>query len=175
MTINIPFAEALEQMPNFAKFTKQILSKKTKQEEFEIVAINEECRATKETTYKAKGSRDIYHSLFDWNRISSKALCYLGASIYLMPLPIYKGFELGDVKSTIVKLQLVDKSYIFPRGEIKDILVKVDKFIFRTYLLVLYMEDDKDVPIIMGRPFLATRKTLIDVAPREMIMRVNED
>lgn len=92
-----------------------------------------------------------------------------------MPLPIYKGFELGDVKSTIVKLQLVDKSYIFPRGEIKDILVKVDKFIFRTYLLVLYMEDDKDVPIIMGRPFLATRKTLIDVAPREMIMRVNED
>ena len=37
------------------------------------------------------------------------------------------------------------------------------------------MEEDKDVPIIMGRPFLATGRTLIDVAAGELIMRVNDE
>lgn len=72
----------------------------------------------------------------------------------------------------IVKLHLLDRSYIFARGKIEYILVKVDKFIFTTYFVVLDMEEDKDVPIIMGRPFLATGRTLIDVAAGEMIMRV---
>ena len=37
--------EALEQMPNYAKFMKQILSKKRWLEEFETVALNEKCSA----------------------------------------------------------------------------------------------------------------------------------
>ena len=45
LTINIPFAEALEQMPSYAKFMKQVLSKKKRLEEFETVALNEECSA----------------------------------------------------------------------------------------------------------------------------------
>ena len=42
-------------------------------------------------------------------------------------------------------------------------LVKVDKFIFPTYFIVLDMEEDKGVPIILGRPFLAIGRVLIDV------------
>ncbi|MGI4673519.1 hypothetical protein ACR2XN_29050, partial [Klebsiella pneumoniae] len=45
LQINIPFAEALEQMPSYAKFMKGILSKKLKLEELETVALTEECSA----------------------------------------------------------------------------------------------------------------------------------
>lgn len=45
LTINIPFVEALEQMFRYAMFMKQIFSKKKRLEEFETVALNEECHA----------------------------------------------------------------------------------------------------------------------------------
>ncbi|XP_073061697.1 uncharacterized protein [Primulina eburnea] len=44
--INIPFADALEQMPNYAKFIKDVMSKKRKLQEFETVKLTEECRAS---------------------------------------------------------------------------------------------------------------------------------
>ncbi|XP_022866955.1 uncharacterized protein LOC111386723 [Olea europaea var. sylvestris] len=70
---------------------------------------------------------------------------------------------LGEPKATIVTLQLADRSLTHPRGIIEDVLVKVDKLIFPADFLILDMEEDKDVPIILGRPFLATARALIDV------------
>ena len=49
---------------------------------------------------------------------------------------------------------------------IEDVLVKVDKFIFLADFVILYMEEDKEIPIILGRPFLAIGKPLIDVKKR---------
>ena len=43
--INIPFADALEQMPSYMKFMKEILSKKRRLSDFEIVNLTEECSA----------------------------------------------------------------------------------------------------------------------------------
>ncbi|XP_062086161.1 uncharacterized protein LOC133792268 [Humulus lupulus] len=43
--INIPFAEALEQMPSYVKFMKDILSNKRKMGDYETVALTEECSA----------------------------------------------------------------------------------------------------------------------------------
>ena len=43
--INIPFADTLEQMPNYVKFLKDIISKKRRLEEFETVKLSEECSA----------------------------------------------------------------------------------------------------------------------------------
>ena len=46
---------------------------------------------------------------------------------------------------------------------IEDVLVKVDKSIFPAYFIVLGMKKDKEIPIILGRPFLATGRGMIDV------------
>ena len=80
-----------------------------------------------------------------------------------MPLSIFRTLELGEVKPTTVSLQLVDRFIKHPRGIIEDVLVKVDKFIFLFDFIVLEMEEDRDVPLILGRAFLATGRTLIDV------------
>lgn len=53
-------------------------------------------------------------------------------------------------------------------------MAKVDKFIFPLYFVILDMEEDKNVSFIIGRPFMAIGRTLIDVAIRELIMRNNE-
>ena len=58
---------------------------------------------------------------------------------------------------------------------IEDVLVKVDKFIFLTYFIVLDMEEDKEIPIILGSPFLATGKAMIDVQKGELKLRVQDD
>ena len=42
-------------------------------------------------------------------------------------------------------------------------LVKVDKFIFPTDFIVLDIEENKEIPILLGRPFLATSRAMIDV------------
>ncbi|KAL5555523.1 hypothetical protein UlMin_037759 [Ulmus minor] len=62
-----------------------------------------------------------------------------------------------------------------PRGIIEDVLVKVDKFIFPVNFIVLDMEEDREVPLILGRPFLATGRTLIDVHQGKLILRVQDE
>ena len=84
------------------------------------------------------------------------ALCDLGASINLMLLSVFRQLQLVKAKPTTVTLQLADRSLAHPRGVIEDVLVKVDKFIFPADFIVLDMEEDTNVPIILGRPFLAT-------------------
>ena len=79
-----------------------------------------------------------------------------------MSLSIFRRLGLGEARSTTVTLQLADRSLKHPRGVIEDVLVKVDKFIFPADFIVLDMED-KEIPIILGRPFLATGRALIDV------------
>ena len=101
-----------------------------------------------------------------------RALCYLGASVNLIPSSILKKPKLGEAKPTIVTLQLADRTLKHLRGVTEDVLVKVGKFIFMENFLILDMEEDEEIPIILRRPFLVTRKALIDVHKGELKLRV---
>ncbi|KAL5578344.1 hypothetical protein UlMin_020043 [Ulmus minor] len=74
-----------------------------------------------------------------------------------------------------MSLQLADRSIAHPEGKIEDVLVKVDKFIFPVDFIILDYEADLEVPIILGRPFLATGRTLIDVQKGDLTMRVQDE
>ena len=106
------------------------------------------------------------------NSIFERALCDLGASINLLPLSIFRRLGLGKARPTNMTLQLVDRSLKQLRGVIEDVLVKVDKFIFPADFIVLDMEKDMEIPIILGRPFLATGRVMIDVQRGELELRV---
>ena len=92
-----------------------------------------------------------------------------------MPLSIFRRLGLGEARPTTITLQLADRSLKHPKGVIEDVLVKVSKFIFPTDFIVLDMEEDKEIPIILGRPFLATGREVIDVQRGELKLRVQED
>ncbi|KAL0458560.1 UNVERIFIED_CONTAM: hypothetical protein Slati_0483200 [Sesamum latifolium] len=80
-----------------------------------------------------------------------------------------------ELTPTIVTLQSADTSIKYPRGIIEDVLVKVGKFIIPVDFVVLDMEEDTNTPLILGRPFLATGKALIDVQKGQLTLRINDD
>src|SRR3954467_2481795 len=72
-------------------------------------------------------------------------------------------------------LQLADRSVIHPRGIVEDVLVKVDKFIYPVDLVVLDMAEDRSIPLILGRAFLKTARTIIDVDEGKIILRAGDE
>jgi hypothetical protein len=95
-----------------------------------------------------------------------KALLDLGAGINLLPYSVYQQLGLGELKPTIVILQLADRSIKKPRGIIEDVIIKVDKFFFPVDFIVLDTElvshPERLIPVILGRPFLATSNACIN-------------
>ena len=80
-----------------------------------------------------------------------------------MPLSVMKKLQIEEVKPTRISLQLADLSIKLPVGVVEDLLVKVGPFIFPVDFVILDMEEEVKSSIILGRPFLATRRALINV------------
>ncbi|XP_070028654.1 uncharacterized protein [Nicotiana sylvestris] len=104
-----------------------------------------------------------------------KALCGLGASINLMPLAIYTKLGIGRARLTSMLLQLADCTVKRPTRILDDVLVQVGKFVFPADFVILDCQVDEEIPIILGRPFLATGRALIDCETRELKMRLNDE
>ena len=92
-----------------------------------------------------------------------------------MPLSIVKRLKLGELTPTAMTLQMVDKTMAHLEGIFEDVLIKVGKFIFPMDFVVMDMEEDTQVPLLLGRPFLATRAALIDVKKGELTLRVGDE
>ncbi|GJY14082.1 hypothetical protein Tco_0383391 [Tanacetum coccineum] len=142
LSINIPFMEALEQMPKYAKFMKDLLSKKGKVDETSKITLNERCFDVllNKIPLKEKdpGSFTIPCTIGKFG--IDKALADLGASISLMPYSMYSRLVLGELKPTW-----------------------------------MYMKEDHKIPIILGRPFLATAHTMIDVFNKKISFEITFD
>ncbi|CAN6547010.1 unnamed protein product [Malus baccata var. baccata] len=80
----------------------------------------------------------------------------------------------GEIKPTSVILQLADRSVAYPRGIIEDLIIKVDNLYLLTDFVILDMDEDMQTPIILGRPFMATTRTLIDVEAGTLTLRVQD-
>uniref|UniRef100_A0A2N9F0Y9 Integrase catalytic domain-containing protein n=1 Tax=Fagus sylvatica TaxID=28930 RepID=A0A2N9F0Y9_FAGSY len=95
-----------------------------------------------------------------------RALLDLGASINLLPFTVYQQMGLGDLKPTSMTLQLADRSVKTPKGMVEDVLIKIENFYYPVNFIILDTEPtlhpDNGIPIILGRPFLATANALIN-------------
>ncbi|XP_058726238.1 uncharacterized protein LOC131597564 [Vicia villosa] len=165
LEINIPFLEALEQMPTYAKFMKDIISKKRTINRDPII-LTKMCSAILQgmkipVKKKDRGSVTIPCTIGD--RSFKKALIDLGASVSLMSLSIYKRLGIGNVQDSRMTLQIADHSVKRPYGIVEDVLVKIDKFVFPVDFVILEMPEDEEIPIILGRSFLETGRCLIDI------------
>ncbi|KAL4310882.1 hypothetical protein GQ457_01G019960 [Hibiscus cannabinus] len=164
-------------MSNYAKFLKDMVTRKKQIEEFETVAAIETCLALMHNKVPTKktdpGSFTI--ECFIGHNYPTKALCDPVASINLMPKSVFQKLGIGEAKPTTVMLQLADHSYVQPEWKIEDILVQVDKFIFPADFLILDCETNTELPIILGRPFLATGRVLFDFGNEELIFRAAQE
>ncbi|XP_021865862.2 uncharacterized protein [Spinacia oleracea] len=174
--VNIPFAAALRQMPTYAKFLKEILTKKRVVDVVETISLPESCSAIIQnklpTKLKDPGSFSIPCAIGEI--FIDKALCDLGASVSVMPFSIFQRLIVRELKPTQVSLQLVVRSVKLPLGKVEDVPMRVGKFFIPVDFVVLEMEDDPNVPIILGRPFLATAGAILDVRGCRLSLSVGD-
>jgi len=100
------------------------------------------------------------------------ALQDLGASINLIPLEMLKKIGDLEIKPTKMTLKLADRVTKYPYGVVEYVLVKVDKFTFLVDYFVMDIEEDEEVPLILGRPFMKTARIIIDLDKGELQVRV---
>ncbi|XP_024198322.1 uncharacterized protein LOC112201644 [Rosa chinensis] len=168
--VNIPLLDAIKTIPTYAKFLKDLFTHKrykNKLKKDDKMCLNERISAVFQRKlppkFKDPGSFTIPCKIGE--RPFEKALMDLGASINLMPYGVYKELGLSDIKPIQISLQLADRSVVYPRGVVEDVLVQVDELVIPADFVILDMEEvyQDELPIIFGRAFMATGGTKIDV------------
>ena len=165
--VSIPLLDMIKQVPTYEKFLKDLcivkrgLNVNKKAFLTEQVSAIIECKTP--VKYKDLGCPTISDNI---GGISvEKALLDFGASVNLLPYSMYKQLGLGELKPTSITLSLADRSIKIPKGTIEDVLIQVDRFYYPVDFVVLDTElvavGANHVPIILGRPFLATSNAII--------------
>ncbi|XP_062113996.1 uncharacterized protein LOC133825008 [Humulus lupulus] len=134
--VNITLLDAIKQVPRYAKFLKELCTNKRKLKGNEKLSVGEEVSSVIQKKLPPK-SKDL--------------------GTFTIPCTIGK---------TGVIIQLVDHSNAYPMGVVEDVLVKVNELVFPADFYILDMEDDSfpcSTPVLLGRPFLKTARTKIDV------------
>ncbi|XP_019239928.1 PREDICTED: uncharacterized protein LOC109219912 [Nicotiana attenuata] len=124
--VNIPLIDALKEMPGYAKMMKDLMSRKLDFQDLATVTLTQTCSAVVTGPIAEKlsdpGSFTIPCTI--GNFAFAKAMCYLGASINLMPLVIYKRLDIGRARPTSMLLQLANRTVKRPSGILDDVLVQ---------------------------------------------------
>ena len=156
--VNIPLIDMIKQVPTYVKFLKDLCTVKKGLNVNKKAFLTEQVSAIIECKTPVKGCPTISVNI---GGISvEKALLDLGASVNLLPYSMYKQLGLRELKPTSITLSLADRSIKIPKGTIEDVLIQVDRFYYPMDFVVLDTEPvvvgANHVPIILGRPFLAT-------------------
>nr|GEX70202.1 zinc knuckle CX2CX4HX4C [Tanacetum cinerariifolium] len=105
----------------------------------------------------------------------NNALADLGASINVMPLSMYKCLGIGKLEPINMVIKMADNTKCTPKGIVKNLLIKIDKFIFSVDFVILDMVEDFMAPIILGRPLLATAHTKVDIFRKSISLEVGNE
>ncbi|KAJ9535703.1 hypothetical protein OSB04_un001141 [Centaurea solstitialis] len=173
--VNIPLLDAIKQIPRYAKFLKELCTNRKKLKGNEKVNMSQNVSAILQKKLPPKcddpGMFTIPCTV--GNLSVEQAMLDLGASINVMPYHIYSSLNIEPLKPTGVVIQLADRSVVHLKGMIEDVLVKVNDLVFPADFFVLDMEENsssKTGMILLGRPFLKTAKTKIDVSDGTLTM-----
>nr|GEY65655.1 reverse transcriptase domain-containing protein [Tanacetum cinerariifolium] len=172
----LSFTDSLVHMPKFAPMFKKLLNNKDKLIELTKTPLNKNCSAVVLKKLPEKlGDPGRFLIPCDFSKFDNcLALADLGASINLMLLSIWKKLRLPTLNDTKMVLELTDRTISKPTGVAENVFVKVGKFYFPADFVVLNFVADPRVPLILGRPFLSTAHTLIDVYEGEIILKHND-
>ena len=168
--INIPLLDLINQVPAYTKFLKDLCTIKKglgiEKKAFLTELVSALIQSKYPVKYKDPGSPTIPIPVNIGGNCINKSLLDLGASVNLMPYSVYKQLCLGELKPTTITLSLADRSVKIPKGIVEDVLVKINKFYYPVDFVVLDTEpsssDPNHVPIILGRPFMATANAIIN-------------
>ncbi|CAN6567578.1 unnamed protein product [Malus baccata var. baccata] len=166
--VNIPLLDAIKQVPRYAKFLKELCTTRKRMSTKEVVKVGENVSAIlqRKLPPKCKDPGSFTIPCVIGNTRFESAMLDLGASINVMPYSIYASMNLGALKNDGVIIQLPDRSNAYPKGVLEDVLVQVNHLVFPADFYVLEMDESDhapSLPILLGRPFMKTARTKIDM------------
>ncbi|RYQ83977.1 hypothetical protein Ahy_B10g102866 [Arachis hypogaea] len=175
--VNIPFIKTIQQMPAYIKYMKELLPRKSSLKGGQTIVMNKECSALiqPELPTKRKDPVSFHIPCAIGETMFDRALYDLGASINLIPLFLVKRLQINEIMPTDVVIKLADKTQKQAIGVVENMLVKVGKYFLPTDFVILDVEESHTHPIILGRPFLAIARALIDVERGELILRIHDE
>ncbi|XP_006591621.1 uncharacterized protein [Glycine max] len=143
--ITIPFGETLQQMPLYYKFLKDLLTRKNKYIHSDNIVVEGNCSAMIQRILPPK------HNDPGGQRIGEM-----------------------EIMPTRMTLQLADRSITRSYGVIEDVLVKVQQFTFPADFVVMDIEEDFEIPLILGRPFMLTADCVVDMGKGKLEMCIDD-
>ena len=179
--VNIPLLDMIKQVPTYAKFLKDLCTVKKglniDKKAFLTEQVSAIIQSKTPVKYKHPGCPTI--SVNIGGICLEKALLDLGASFNLLPYSMYRQLGLGELKPTSITLSLADRSIKVPKGTVEDVLIQVDKFYYPVDFVVIDTEPvaagANYVPIILGKPFLATsRNGVMQLTFGNMTLEISE-
>lgn len=102
------------------------------------------------------------------------ALCDLGSSINAIPKKV-KELKVSEITPSNMNLTLANSYVTQPLCILREVLVHVDGLVVPADFVVLDTKGDSGQSVILGRPFLATGKTNIDVETGELFLKFNKE
>src|SRR3954465_8637982 len=173
LEINLPFFEALENMPLYTKFMKEVISKKKQVGDELKVRIEKYGRVSPErripTKKKDPGAMAIPCTIND--RTFKKVLIDSGSSVSLMPLSIFKKLDIGKISESKTKLKFADHTIKQSYGIAENVMVEIGKFVYPVDFHIMDIPEDEETPILLGRPFLLTSRCNLDIEKGELVVR----
>ncbi|XP_071700359.1 uncharacterized protein [Rutidosis leptorrhynchoides] len=179
ISFNLPITSVLKGVPNYGRFIKELISQRGKYHDETSFFIEEECNkilASRPRIPKNLGDpgKFVFPCKFSELEVFN-ALADLGASINLMPHSLYERLGLGPLKPTRIRIRLANHSFDTAIGIAEDILVSIDTLVFPVDFVIIVMKEDLQVPLILGKPFLATTDTIILVQHNQLNIGVDEE
>jgi len=162
-------------MSLYTKFLKDLLTKKGKYINSETIEVGGNCSVVIQKLppkFKDLGSITVPCSIGSVSL--GKTLIDLGASINLMSLSMCRRIGNLKIDPTRMTLQLADRSITRPFGVVEDILVKVHQLTFPVDFIIMDIEEDVEIPLILGRPFMLTVKCVVDMGKGNLEVSVED-
>ncbi|GKA18517.1 hypothetical protein Tco_0698432 [Tanacetum coccineum] len=163
--INQRLLKEIRQTDNYPKYIKDLVANKQLTEEDDEVWMNPRCSALLQNQLPPKendpGSFILPCSIrgLDFNN----ALADLGASINIMPFSMFKRLGIGKLEPINMVIEMTDDTKCIPKGIVKNLLIKIDKFILPVDFVILDMIEGFRMPAILGRRLLVTTHAKVDI------------
>ena len=176
VTITIPLVDAIQHISSYAKFLKELCTPTRKPKH---IYMSETITSIMLSMLPRKrhdpGAPMISCEI--GGRTFTRSLLNMGASVNILSKGVYDICPLGELQPLFIELSLADGSMRRPHGIVEDVIVKVENCYFLVEFIIVDIKSTKDFidsPIILGRPFLATAKAIMDWGKGEVIFQVGD-
>ncbi|GKE81173.1 hypothetical protein Tco_1551173 [Tanacetum coccineum] len=171
--INPLLLKEIRQTDDHAKHMKNLVENKLRTSEDEDVKINTKCSVILQNQLPPKEQDPWSFTLLcSIGKLTFNALDDLGASISVMPLSMFKRLGIGGLKPINMTIEIAYRTQSTPMGIAENLLIKINKFIFLVYFIILDMVEEFRISIILGRPLMATTHTKVDIFRKPVSLEV---